>query len=889
MNTRSYLLFTLVGALAVAAPGCGDSAECGPFTTNVDGVCVIDDLCPDGQAWDDVANECVGANNCAEGTMADGMGNCVPDFSIICTGNTVLNPATGECEVDPNACGVNTTLVNGECITVDDSLTADVAEPAEPNGLNPGDTPGQFTLPANVGDTVTIKVNSNPFEDVDSDGILDTDFDVFLAVASEPGRYSVRVDALNGGGVGGFLALAAGSEVLADWRRFGITNARDWVDREVFLAEAGTYAFAFADSRALVTGFGNGSPESDMFITITKLDLPTPIAMTQNATTGDWEGIGNEEGQVKCYSATVDAFDLFFGGIAQDAAIGSLNLGMVVLTENVAISSVEEGGGVLAASQGAPASQTLLACVDPVWDYAYSVGNKSYVATISQEATQAIPDDGSTVTWGFEDGQNNFGHFSGEADSVHRFQMDSPSGDAIDILIVDPSFNVVFATTGVTSVDEFIWLKTTGEYFVQVFNNDGVDGNTFDLTFTRAAIVPSLITLGTPITGATLSATHGRDFYILDLSGSEWFELGPTLTNFTGDLSFDIYGFDAPGALDTDIFSQETITGTDGNYTGRVNLGATGYGQILVSVTDDGGADADETYDMDVRERPHSTYAVSPAAATSEIISLLADTTGYFLLTFVPTETAELLITATAATPNEAALTILDREDNVTDTAGDASQISVISTIGWVAGSVDEVAGVAGDITLDVTALPPNLVTIIGDPAATTPPLVDQDDGLSTAGITLPFAFNIGGTAVTEFTLDSNGRAVFIVDYFNTGASEFTNLGIPDVTDSPYIALPWDDYEATTFYVKSEATQVTIEMVGNYWFTSTPVHSQIILRDDNTMDFIMGIDHVDDCGATLGVQENDTTGLELTFDTCNQYTAPNALTTVNASTLTIVP
>jgi len=890
MNTRTYLLATLVGALAVAAPGCGDSAECGPFTTSVDGVCVIDDLCPDGQAWDDAAEACVGANNCATGTVEDGSGNCVPDFGNICTGQTVLDPATGECVLDPTACGTDTTLVGGVCITVDDSLVPDVTEPPEPNGIGPTDTPGTFTLPPNTGDTVTIKVTSNPYEDVDSDGILDGDLDAFFTQATGPGRYMVRVDALNGGGVGGSLILAIPGNRIEDWRRFGISNTQDWSEREVFLPEAGNYAFIFSDTRSLVTGFGAGSPESDMFITITKMADPTPTALTTNATTGDLEAIANADGTVQCFNADINAFDILFTSVGQDAPIDSLNLGMVVLTAGNPSHGVEEGAGGIGATSGAPAMPTLLACIDPVWNYGFPVGNNSYVATITNRGAPALPDNGDSVTFPFTDGENNFGHFAGEADSVHRFQMTS-AADAINVLIVTPSFQVIFSATGVTDVDEFLLLKETGTYYVQFFNQDGVDGTTFDLSFTRAAIVPSALALGTPLAAQTMDVNHNRDFFVVDFASSEWFEMIPTLTaGFTGDLSVNVYPYDVPGALDTGITPADNLTTADGGNSGRVNLGATGFGQMLISITDDGGADGDETYDLDLRERAHTTHAVVPGTPVSDVMTLAADANGYFLITYVVADTGELQVTATGTAPAVGELTILDREGGTVDTSTDAALLSVIPSGGWAAGMVNEMTGLAGDITLDINALPPNLVTIVGDMGVTLPPITSQDDGLSTGAVTLPFAFNIGGTAVTEFSLDSNGRMIFIVDFWDTGASNNTPLGIPDAgADFPYIAMPWGDHDAMVFYIKSEATQLTVEMIGLDWWTGNAIHSQVILHDDNTMDFVMGIDHVDNCDTTLGLQEDATTGLELTFGTCNSFTAPNAATTVNAATLTVVP
>lgn len=267
------------------ALGCGDnSKECGPGTV-------------------DQAGECVPADSCGFGTKHDEVtGQCVPDGTVVCSDGTVLDPLTGTCKLDPNACRDGTVLIGDACVDPTAALTIDVREGPEPNGLGIVEASqaqaGNVTLkPAGV--AFVIHGTLAPWRDTNSDGILEPDVDTFVVGAAAPTWLRITADGVHGTTAGFVMvsAFAPGdpmAALMASWRRFGIHLAGDTSKREVFLPAAGTYRIAIADTRTLGEYLASGTATGalapgDYYVSLTDLGPVMPATLTSNTVNGSFD------------------------------------------------------------------------------------------------------------------------------------------------------------------------------------------------------------------------------------------------------------------------------------------------------------------------------------------------------------------------------------------------------------------------------------------------------------------------------------------------------------------------------------------------------------------------------------------------------------------------
>jgi hypothetical protein len=248
------------------------------------------------------------SRSCGDGTI-EMSGYCVPfnpDGSVGCGPGTVLDPASGTCQVDPTVCQNGTVLIDTMCVDPLVGTVVDLQEGPEPNGLDVIEASGARAgnLALKTGETpFVVHGTIDPFEDVDTNGALDPDVDTYVLVIAEPTL--VRI---TGAGLHGVTAgLVATSPDIPGWKRFALGGASgDAARRQVFLPKMGTYYVSVADTRTLFeyaeTGTASAAPGGDdgdyyLAITQTTLPAPTPLGTTANATAAS--------GDVAFYSATI--------------------------------------------------------------------------------------------------------------------------------------------------------------------------------------------------------------------------------------------------------------------------------------------------------------------------------------------------------------------------------------------------------------------------------------------------------------------------------------------------------------------------------------------------------------------------------------------------------
>ena len=250
--------------LAWLVAGCGDnSKECGPGTVDKDGVCTPDE--------------------CGPGTIDDGMNQCVPDGSVLCTNGTKFDAPSGRCVIDPLACQGGTVLVAGACVDPG-KVHADLEEGQEPNGLGIlGETSaapaGVIVLPP-VGTGFVLHGHITPFQDLNGDGQDDPDIDSYRVAVTGPTLVTISADGV-GGLAAGFVVVAAvaNTSPLFQWQRLGINFEGDTSKRQVLLPAAGTYLLGIADTRSLTLGAAAGTATTEYYVTVTAAELPAPLTI----------------------------------------------------------------------------------------------------------------------------------------------------------------------------------------------------------------------------------------------------------------------------------------------------------------------------------------------------------------------------------------------------------------------------------------------------------------------------------------------------------------------------------------------------------------------------------------------------------------------------------
>lgn len=868
MRIGTYLGLAVL-AVASLVVGCGgdEGNECGSGTVAMGGACVpTSEACGDGTTFDEAMGRCVAEVACAEGTVPMG-GECVPDGSVVCGGGTTFDETSGTCVPDLTSCAEGTVMVGGECVPFDDTLVGDVHEAAEPNDLTlEAGAPAMFDLPAVGADPVTIDGCVTP-DDFDGNGTVDPDMDSFSFEASGPTVIDVTVDG-KGGLSAGFIVLAADNELADDsWIRFGIDLVSDGASRKIFVPQAGTYVINVGDSRALFVGEPAGGMDTCYFMQVGQEEIPAPIPLDGTIASGTF-------GDPVIYSLTGSAAQLLFATVADGSeAAGPAIVGMV--DGEYRSSNTSQADEANLALGGFADGDEIWLVVEPTLDYA--LADVEYELETTTAAAPALPDDG-TINFTHEDGLYQYGTFEATAGEIVRFSF-STAGDDLRVRVIDPRLRFVVANLcgGCTTAETWIQIVQGGTYFVQVYNDDGVEGADYAVGFQRTHITPTGVTTGTAVAGS-LGTDVDRAFFAFDATGEDWLEYA--LGSFGGSLSdavVRVYPRDAEGSLGGAV---DAIDVEIADATAYERIYAGDVGPVLIAITDADTVAGDETFDLTVRQvdfQDLGTIAAGASAARSGEMVEAGAVTRYL----ARTDEGNLFnLTVTGAAGVDVVVELLDREAQVIDVldaaaAGEAETVTdLVPNDGVVAFRVRESGGAAGEYDLQLDALgPPYEVTVGTEPFVDICPAaggagvvhgtVDDgfgfgadDDGLSATPLDVSaLGFEHFGTSVTEATVSTNGWITFEASY--AGDSAYVGT-LPD-TDTPNSVLApfWRDLIDVEVCTLSETDRIVVQWQGAVpgFFSSTPVQFQAILHDDDSVDIVYGPDHMDDGAlATIGLE-----------------------------------
>lgn len=800
MKTLTYVMMVAGAALSLASAGCGDNAaECGPGTVLVDGLCIPGaDACEGGTTFNPDTNKCEGAS-CATGTvLVDG--ECLPDGSVICETGTTYDADSGTCVPDITGCATGTVLVGGICVPEDETLTADVEEPAEPNGFGEDDVPGQFTLPAAGGD-ITLHGCINPHEDLDMNGNLDVDFDAFVFQASGPTLLDITADGV-GGLAAGFVVFSA-EENLSTWERYGINLVGDMASRQVFLPEAGVYVLAMTDSRSLLADAA-GSPDACYYTTISTLPLPTP---TPFGTTSPVTGSLTDLKFYSYQSATAGGVFEAALDVGSPAAVGE----MVYLKSNAFQGTAQENTRL--AATGLATTDTAVYVVDYIYNYA--LVTQPFDVNFHIASVTTDPGDGSTVTLTHdEDYPVNFLSFEGTAGDVIRIVQTAVGFDG-EMLLYPPG-TTEFGWGGFQWIadicylcsdsDTFVQLQKSGTYYLSVENYDAADADTYTVAVTRHAATPSAITIDTPQTGKTIGAI-GADFYVLDANTATWLRFALDNLSFTGAPIIALFDRAGEGELGNIVGVEDALNMSSGPL-GRIVVDDDKT--YLVAVVDDPGFTAGSTYDISISTR---TYTNVPSIAVgtpyTETATPLAadDSNRYFVAT---TPGRGYRITATGSAANDLELDILGREENslaaVDDTfTGETETYFFVASGEWTAFTIEDWDGTAGSYDLTISAQEP--ISVSASPASTIP-----DDDLVT-GLTETVTLTGTCASIAAVSVD--------VDITHSWRGDL------DI----YLTSP----DGTTVQLWRNGWDPTPDLVGSFPGNFTPFESLDVLADETAL------------------------------------------------------
>lgn len=357
-----------------------------------------------------------------------------------CTDGTKLNPETNACEIDPTACRSGTVLVNHQCVDPTASLTVDVEEAAEPNGVV--EFRSAWPQPSTVLEPNWQSAGAINLRPAGEPGVVvhgcvvptasrPADFDGYTITVDRPTLLHVSADGINGLSAG-FVFVAEQDPLpadmvadltaatlhdlrdyiyLRDWLRIGLSAVSDYAQREVYLPLPGRYRMFVTDSRTLLPlttvwsdvftwnyvpePAGNADGSGCYYVTVEQRSVPPPTRLDLNA--GD---SGTITSDIKFYTAP-DFGDGFTG---VNASIDSPDAKVAfALFNNGHLRQTTYDFGVLTPGREFP-GQLFFGGILPgdrpllVLDHLYALGEPSYKLDVyARIPAQPLPTSGGTV------------------------------------------------------------------------------------------------------------------------------------------------------------------------------------------------------------------------------------------------------------------------------------------------------------------------------------------------------------------------------------------------------------------------------------------------------------------------------------------------------------
>ncbi|MGE0870682.1 MAG: PPC domain-containing protein [Kofleriaceae bacterium] len=869
---------------------------------------------------------------CGEGTVSNN-GVCEPTGGMVsCTNGTKLNEQTGACEIDPASCQDGTVLIDNQCQDPTAGLVVDVTEGDEPNGLGfleDSKVPaGELTLKAE-GTPLVVHGTINPHTDGDEDGQRDPDYDTYVIEVDEPTLLEVSADGLNGL-MAAFIAIADPddpNDPATDWLRYGLNIGGDTSKRQLYLPSAGVYYLAIGDTRSMYLGGGSppaagegaaaGGPDAEYYLSIKKIAIPAPTALT--LTDGDATDTGTiGVSETKFFTAAMgDGFNAATLDMPNPAADASL---LFIQNGKLRVLS-DEGDGASGQIGGFEPGDTALIVADYV--YAYGPDPEHYTLTVrTGDADPLCASDCSSAPATATQTLKSNDPLADGVDFVafNSFYYDVAAAD--DIMAIDLTWNVPVQGVLLDSDGLIVayfsydpsagfsaeWTEYRGlirhpwasRYYFAVYAENGTPGTDMITAMTQMALrTPTAVTQGTPTAAQSVDAFESNVFTYAPPATDKWQKIDATGTN-TGDLDvqfFDpatAYGrLDALDASDPTVPDVEPIFGRTipetGDESGRVTLND-GTASYLVTVNT---VDTDNSamFTLDFARRDHHDFG-TVNSGTMTVSTTIDDTTNQvrrFLVRAAPH--SEITIDAEPTTGDlDTVISSLDADENVLDdvddnAAGEAESMTFrVGPEGYVAFAVNGAVTGTSDVDITVSVAPPyyaisNGTTPFADACVggTVIPLANGtfDDGM-TGAIAAPANFAFYGVPVTMFKVSTNGWLTF--DTSITNSISDNDDGLPDPSVPVHIAPYWDDLDQIEICTKTVGDKLVIQWTGEEWLfgLGPAVELQVIMDPaDDSIEFVYGPNHVaTGDSATIGVQ--DETGEDVTVISDNMPFTPAA-------------
>ncbi len=866
--TLTFAVTAVAGCNTAAGPSCGmgtvlrdgvcvpeSMIECGPGT-RLDTMmvrCVPEDMtrCGPGTTLDPMTMECRANVTCATGTIEMG-GECVPDGSVICTGNTRYDMMTGTCVVDPMACAEGTVFVDGRCVDYEDTLRgmATVHAGAEPDDpLFFDGTPVTFTPPA-AGERVAIDGCITPANfDMSEDGTVDADLDFFDFTVSGPGLYRFRAQGIHG--LSAAFAILSPDPVLAGWLRVGLNLTGANSERQVYLPRAGQYYIVVMDSRtidlaniadglAVALNRPVGDTNTCYLLDMEALPTPAPTALTEDVRMGTL-------GEPEFFSVTATGRTVVQAQL--EAASAAAQPALVML-----------GGGTYSVGAGSPAAFTLSPIVPDgetvliVRDYVFNFSPTPVPYTLTLARPREVPATG-VASIPHVDMTYSFMWFEGTAGDVVHVNL-AAAPNAIAFEIINPAFTAFVSqlcTLGAPCAnrDAYVQLTETGRYVVRVYNPTGMDGNTYDVTFTRRAQTPAALMSGM---AAPVTLTDEWTFVSFDATSRPWIRANLDSLMGTGFTSAQVRLFNRtlPGALALGGAGAANVPTLDVAITGTTFsriYGTTGV-DMLVAIRDNASWEEDESLNVTMGPETFANVMGLPGMPVARMADAVP-AGGPFYYYVVADPGSDVTLAVTPAAGVDALIENLTRTVTVARTAnlagaGAAETMRItVPAAGWVAFAV-RAGAMGGNVDATITTTPPPYTTSAGTrtyadvcarPGAAE--LANGDDVASPPRtLSMLTTFNFFDTPVTQIIADTNGWLTFGawaggVDWAGT---------IPAATSPNFVVTPmWRDTIGSVCIFETPGEAI-VQWNGVPFSGTGTVAMQAILYADGRIEFVYSPD-----------------------------------------------
>src|SRR5690554_1562249 len=447
--------------------------ECGPKTTlNDDGLCVISaDACEAGETLDPNSGNCVaGTAECGVGTALDGAsGTCVPTADV-CDAGTVFDEDSGLC-LPGVSCGVGDVIVDGVCANPAEELAsnADVTD-AENNDPFFGGTAQALEVKGAGAQTVFTGTIGTPV-DLDADGEVDQDYDVFSFEATEGDWFEISAQSL------GLPSPVFTVEGPDGYFRVSPTLAGPAAARQIVAPADGTYLITVLPLSSAYSSFPVGADDWNYVGSLKHIDTPTPadLDFSADVLAGDYGSLSDNFYKITGYSAgdlvtvTVDSAD-----DGADALLSTWN------------SATEFSGSTEFAAGDSfnliiPASGELFVVVD--WATLAATGAGFELSSVLAENFQNVgilADDSETPTAPETiEVDEVFSYiFSVSAGQVIELTQSNDEDDAAYIGLRDANGNSLLSNTYTSTTNRNYWYTETGGTFIVTLDNSTYSADT---------------------------------------------------------------------------------------------------------------------------------------------------------------------------------------------------------------------------------------------------------------------------------------------------------------------------------------------------------------------------------------------------------------------------